>query len=189
MYSPSEDTFQLLEAIKVKPDDLVLEIGTGCGIVALECARLGAKVICTDINPYAVKLTSENYSKNMSLLKGTVEIRLGDLFSIIKPEEKFDIVIFNPPYLPTNAEERIGGSGWFDIATDGGIDGLKVTKRFIGQVGNYLKSNGCAYFVFSSLSDKKKLEKYISNAGFKSEIVLSRWYNDERIEIIRIENS
>jgi release factor glutamine methyltransferase len=186
IYEPAEDTFQLLEVLEVNECDRVLEIGTGCGIIALECARRGAKVVCTDINPHAVELTQSNYSKNLSLLKGNVQVRCGNLFSVVKPGERFDVVIFNPPYLPTRAKDRIGGSGWFDVATDGGATGLVVTKRFIEGLHKHLNKNGRAYFVFSSLSDRKKLDKYLSNARLKSEIVLSRRFNDEKIDIYRV---
>jgi len=186
IYEPAEDTFQILEVLDVNECDRVLEIGTGCGIIALECARRGAKAVCTDINPHAVELTQINYSKNLSLLKGNIEVRCGNLFSVVKPGELFDVVIFNPPYLPTCAKDRIGGSGWFDVATDGGATGLVVTKRFIEGLRKHLTKNGRAYFVFSSLSDRKKLDKYLSNAKLKSEIILSRRFNDEKIDIYRI---
>lgn len=186
IYEPAEDTFQLLEVLEVAECDRVLEIGTGCGIIALECARQGAKVVCTDINPYAVELTQSNLSRNLSLLKGNVEVRCGDLFSVIKPSERFDVVIFNPPYLPTRAKERIGGSGWFDVATGGGVTGLTVTKRFLEDLPKYLNKNGRAYFIFSSLSDRKKLDIYLSKAKLKSEILLSRRFNDEQIDIYRV---
>ena len=183
VYEPAEDTFQLLEAIKVKKRDSVLELGTGCGIIALEFSRCGANVVCTDINPYAVEITKLNYLKNKSLLNGKIDVRQGDLFSAVKSDEKFDVIVFNPPYLPTNSKERIGGSGWFDLATDGGIDGLFLTRKFIKQVTKYLNRNGRAYFVFSSLSDRKKLDKYLFKSKLKTEVVLSRWFNDEQIDI------
>ena len=69
VYEPAEDTFQLIEAIEVNKGDTVFEIGTGCGIVSLDCARIGAEVICSDINPNAVKLVKYNYQKNKPLLK------------------------------------------------------------------------------------------------------------------------
>jgi len=149
----------------------------------LECARQGAKVVCTDVNPYAIGLVKRNYLRNQPILRGTVEVRRGDLFSVISSDERFDIVIFNPPYLPTYPEERIGGTGWFDVATDGGVDGLSSTKRFIEEVGKYLSKRGRAYFVFSSLSDRKKLDAYLSNVGLKSKVLLSRLFNDEQIDI------
>jgi methylase of polypeptide subunit release factors len=87
------------------------------------------------------------------MLKGTVEVRCGDLFSVLKSDERFDIVIFN------------------------------LTKRFIEEVGKYLSKQGRAYFVFSSLSDRKKLDAYLSNVELKSKVVLSRLFNDEQIDI------
>jgi len=183
VYEPAEDTFQLLEAIQVNKEDTVLEIGAGCGLISLDCARSGAQVVCTDINPYAVKLARRNCVRNRSLLIGSMEVRLGDLFSAVKTNEKFDIVIFNPPYLPTRPEEKIGGAGWFDVATDGGVDGLTVTKRFIDGIHKHLHKHGHAFFVFSSLADRTKLDTYLSDAGLHSKIVLSRWFDDEQIDI------
>ena len=84
VYEPAEDTFLLLEAIKVKEGQNVFEIGTGCGIIALECCRLGANVVCSDGNPFAVELTYDNYNSDLSYLKGDFEIRKGDLFSVLK---------------------------------------------------------------------------------------------------------
>ena len=183
VYEPAEDTFQLLEAIKVKKCDSVLEIGTGCGIVALECSRRGANVVCTDINPHAIEITKHNYLKNKLLLNGKIDVRQGDLFSVIKPNEKFDVIVFNPPYLPTDSAERVDGTGWFDVATDGGLDGLFFTKKFILNLSKYLRPGGKGYFVFSSLSDREKLDKYLFKSKLKSEVVLSRWFNDEQINI------
>jgi release factor glutamine methyltransferase len=185
VYEPAEDTFQLLEAIKLQKDHRVLELGTGCGLIALSCAREGANVICADINPYAVDLARKNYQLNNQLIKGNMEVRCGDLFSIISSDEYFDVIIFNPPYLPTKKEDRIGDTGWFDTATDGGIDGLAVTKRFLKGVSKHLAKNGFAYIVFSSLSNRAKLEKHASDAGLISKVISSRTYGDEQIDVYR----
>lgn len=181
VYEPAEDTFLLLESIKVKPKDNVLEIGTGCGIIALECASNGANVVCTDINPYAIKLTKHNFNKNKAFIKGKFEIRKGDLFSAIKKNEKFDVIIFNPPYLPTKKNEFVWGLGWFDIATNGGVEGLSLIKRFIKDLRKYLSFDGKAHFVFSTLGDKKKLNFYISKANFNAKVVSSYSFNDETL--------
>jgi len=186
VYEPAEDTFQLLEAINLEKDDRVLELGTGCGLIALSYASQGAKVVCTDINPHAIALTRKNYQLNHQLIKGNVEVRSGDLFSVVRSDEYFDIIIFNPPYLPTKKEDRIGGAGWFDVATDGGADGLVATKRFLKGLSKHLAKNGSAYIVFSSLSNRIKLENYISDAGLVSKVISSRVYGDEQIDVYRL---
>jgi release factor glutamine methyltransferase len=163
-----------------------LEIGTGCGIIALECARIGAKVICSDINSLATALVKRNYQRNKSLIKGHIEVRLGDLFKVVKNNEKFDVIIFNPPYLPTKRSDYTGGSGWFDVATDGGVDGLSLTKKFIEELKAFLKRQGKAYFIFSSLSDRKKLENILLKSNYRYKIVKSQKFLDETIEVYQI---
>jgi release factor glutamine methyltransferase len=178
----------MIESIDIDENDEVFEIGTGCGLIALECARLGANVVCSDINPYSIEILKENYENNKKLLKGAIDIRFGDLFNVIKDNEKFDVIIFNPPYLPVeNKDNKINGD-WIDIATNGGIDGLELIKRFITNVKNFLKENGGAYFIFSSLSNREKLSNYLKNYNFKSKIVSSKKYDDEIIDVYFISN-
>lgn len=184
VYDPAEDSFLLLESIKVDSKDAILEIGTGCGLIALGCARRGAKVLCTDINPFAVQLTRHNIERNRHLLKGVVEIRQGDLFSVLKKKELFNIIIFNPPYLPTKKKEKFGG--WFDVATDGGRNGLNVTKRFLRELHQHLQRNGCAYFIFSSLSRRLTLECYLKNEGLSACIVARHLCVDEELDVYRV---
>jgi release factor glutamine methyltransferase len=181
VYEPAEDTFLLLESINIKPNDEVLEIGTGSGIIALSCAMKGANVICSDINPYAIKITKQNYNENKHLLKGSFEIRQGNLFSVIKSNEKFDVIIYNPPYLPTKKDEKIRGNKWFDIAVNGGKTGLKNTNNFLKQLPNYLRKNAKAYFIFSSLSDESLMIDYLKK--FDSKIVKSIGFTDETLHV------
>jgi len=181
VYDPAEDTFLLLDAIKVNKDKSVLEIGTGCGLIALSCAMLGANVICIDINPIAIELVKKNYLMNQNILKGNFEVRIGDIFSPILSSESFDIIIFNPPYLPTKKEELVGG--WFDTATNGGKDGLLFTKRFIKELPTYLNKHGSAYFVYSTLSNRDKLVSIFDKAKLFYKVIKSKCFDDETIEI------
>jgi release factor glutamine methyltransferase len=184
VYDPAEDSFLLLDSIPLAPQYLVLELGTGCGLIALECAHKGAKVLCTDVNPFAVQLTRHNIDRNRHLLKGAVEIRQGDLFTVLKKTELFNVIIFNPPYLPTRKIEKIGG--WFDIATDGGRDGLKLTKRFLNGLHNYLLRKGVAYFIFSTLSKRSTLEQYLKNERLAASIVARQMSDDEELDVYRV---
>jgi release factor glutamine methyltransferase len=184
VYDPAEDSFLLLESLQLDPQDSVLEIGTGCGLIALSCARKGCHVFCTDINPFAVQVTRRNISRNQQLLRGPIDIRQGDLFSAFKNHKRFNVIIFNPPYLPTRKQERTGG--WFDIATDGGRDGLKVTKRFLEELSSHLHPNGSAYFVFSSLSNRHTLDHYLKKQKLTASIISRHLTEGEELDVYRV---
>ena len=188
MYDPAEDSFQIIESININDEDEVFEIGTGCGLIALFCASKGSNVICSDINPYSIKLVKQNYENNKSKLKGSIEVRYGDLFSVLKDNEKFNVIIFNPPYLPIMEKDFLNSQDWIDVATNGGIDGLRLIKRYVFDVDKYLKKKGHAYFIFSSLSNRDKLNFYINKSGLNSCIVSSHKYDDETIDVYSLSN-
>lgn len=181
VYDPAEDTFLLLGSTTIDTNERILELGTGCGLIALDCARRGAQVLCTDINPFAVELTRKNIERNRPFLKGTIDVRQGDLFSVVTTEEHFDMILFNPPYLPTTTKDKT--DRWFDIATDGGRDGLKVTKRFLHDLPKHLTSSGRAYFIVSSLSPRGTLERFLKKERFTARIVASQRFESETLDV------
>jgi release factor glutamine methyltransferase len=181
VYEPAEDTFLLLDALSFTAGISVLELGGGCGLIALAGAQAGANVVCTDKNLYAIKLIKRNYERNKHLLKGSFDLRQGDLFSVLKKTENFDRIVFNPPYLPTKKHEHV--DHWFDMATDGGPNGLTVTKRFITGVKTHLKKQGKVYFVFSSLSPRAELENHLRKKDFSFHIIKSQQFENETLDI------
>ena len=64
VYPPSEDSILLTESLDIRIGEKVLEIGTGSGIVSIQCALNGADVVCGDINPRAVALARRNAAAN-----------------------------------------------------------------------------------------------------------------------------
>jgi release factor glutamine methyltransferase len=144
-YEPGEDSLLMLEALS----DLnlhalhVLDMGTGSGILAAYCARRGADVVASDIDVDAIK-DLELTGNKMGI---SIKLVACDLFS--KIHERFDIVVFNPPYLPSS---RIN-----DRTTDGGKKGIEVITRFLGELTQHLVENGRGILVISSLNDPENL--------------------------------
>jgi len=183
VYEPAEDTFLMLETIKIKPNQDVLEIGAGTGIISLYCAKKGTHVVCTDINPYAIQLIQRNIQENKEKLPGTIEVRKGDLFNIINKDERFDVIIFNPPYLSTTIENKKNISPWYTRSFDGGQTGLRETKRFLKQLNQYLKKKTIAYFISSSFSNSKELQYILAESSFNQIIINQLRCDDEILSV------
>ena len=151
VYEPAEDTFLLAERLAVTDDDVVLEVGTGCGILAIVAAEKAEQVVAVDVNPYALECACKNAQTNG--VKNKIEFRQGDLFQPIKQNEKFDVILFNSPYLPSESDEE---KSWIGKAWAGGPDGRTVIDRFLVDVPNLLAERGKVQLVQSSLSDVDK---------------------------------
>lgn len=162
VYQPAEDSFLLADNIKVNRICDVLEIGTGTGLVALVAAKQANKVIATDINPHALDCAIKNMVTNKTY---NMELRKGDLFEPLK-DEKFDLILFNTPYLPSSEDEA--NDDELDTAWNGGIDGRKTIDRFITGVKDYLKPGGKVQMVQSSLADNQATLDTLEEIGFKA---------------------
>ena len=173
VYTPEADTYLLLDAarVEVKAGDRVLEIGTGSGLIAAELAQVTG-VVATDINPHAVLCARQ---------KG-VDVVQSDLFCGIR--STFDLIVFNPPYLPTQPEERI--NDWLEHALDGGLNGRVVIGRFAGQAGRVLAPKGRILLLISSLTGLPEVRDLFFKEGFVSEILLRKAVEDETLYVLRI---
>jgi methylase of polypeptide subunit release factors len=98
----TESLRKLIRETNLVKDKHVLEIGTGTGLIALCCLKRGAaKVVATDINPHAV--ANAQYNARRFPVTSVLETRLvgeedPSAFAVIGPEERFDLIISNPPW-------------------------------------------------------------------------------------------
>ncbi len=179
VYEPAEDTFLIVENLKVEEKEVVLDLGTGCGILAVLAAKQAKKVVATDINPYAIKCAKKN--AKMNCVEDKIEFRRGDLFQPIRPNETFSLILFNSPYLPSQPyEERT----WVGKSWAGGLNGRKVIDRFISNAPEFLKSDGKISLVQSSLSDIEKTVDIFGKSGLKARVVAKVEFPFERIALI-----
>jgi len=169
VYEPAEDSFLFAENLILKQGDHVLDMGTGCGILGVIAATKTAKVVGVDINPHAVHCAKQNARLNHVSEK--MFFMQGDLFAPLKIEEKFDLVLFNAPYLPTENEN---GGSWHVRAWDGGETGRQIIDRFIFEFPKHLRRNGRVLLMQSTLSDVDKTVKALVRQGLLAEIIARR---------------
>ena len=173
IYQPETDTYLLLSSVlnEIKNDDTVLEVGTGSGIIAEACSK-HARCIATDINPHACRMTNRT----------GVEVVRTDLYAGLKGP--FDLIVFNPPYLPTTDNERI--DDWLEYALDGGVDGREVIRRFASGLHRILHPYGRVLLLVSSLTGIQETRELFAEQGFLSLIVGEETTEGEHLVVFRI---
>jgi len=173
VYPPAEDSSLLLRAAlrEIGETDRVLEVGTGSGYVAAGLSGRAAAVVVTDINPHAAACARA---------RGLAAVRT-DLFAGLSGP--FDLILFNPPYLPTAPEERI--DDWLEYALDGGPTGRVVIERFIADAGRVLAPFGRVLLLVSSLTGLDEVRDLFARAGFVSFVVDIEQLEGETLFVIR----
>ena len=178
VYIPAEDSYLLADNLQIKNGQSVLEIGTGSGIVAMYASKLTDNITVTDINFDACELARKNFEENSI---ENIEILFGNLFEPVK-NRKFDVILFNTPYLPTEDGEVLEDT--INYAFDGGLNGRKVIDVFLNEVPNHLNEGGIVQLIQSSLSDNEKTLDVLDELGFICEIAASEHYFFEDITLI-----
>ncbi len=135
VYDPSDDTFLLAENLIVSENDIVLDMGTGCGVLAIIAGSKAKKVVGVDVSERAVMNARINV--NLNKMEGLVEIRLGDLWSALKYNERFSLILFNPPYLPIPEAEM--DMGILKKAWNGGESGREIIDAFFAKFDDFLE--------------------------------------------------
>lgn len=166
IYSPAEDSWLLEKEVQnyikklnkeEKLKTRVLDMGSGSGIQAKAVINAGInknQVFCADINPEAIK----------ELKKQGLQAIKSDLFSNISKENKFNLIIFNAPYLPEEKQEPKDSK----LTTTAGQEGYEIIIDFIKQAKPYLSPKGNILLLFSSLSQPKIILNQAGKIGYKA---------------------
>jgi len=178
VYVPAEDSYLLADNLLIKEGQSVLEIGTGSGIVAMYASKLTDEITVTDINFDACRLAEKNFRENGI---ENIEILFGNMFEPVK-NRKFDVILFNTPYLPTEEGEVLEDT--INYAFDGGLNGRKVIDVFLNEVRNHLNKGGIVQLIQSSLSGNEETLDMLDKSGFIAEIAASEHFFFEDITLI-----
>lgn len=160
IYEPAEDSFlmskilekNLPKLLKKSPNLKFLEIGSGSGINLETAKNSGIK----KENIFSCDIDKRSISHCKKLEFNCIN---SDLFENI-PKIKFDLIIFNPPYLPEDSREPKPSKK----ATTGGKRGNEIILRFLNQTKDYLTKNGKIFLITSSLAENVDFKKL----GYKS---------------------
>ena len=141
IYSPAEDSYLLQRHVERLVEGTVLDMGTGSGIQAVAAAKKPevSCVVAVDIDPAAVEVARRRaedarVSQKMCFI-------VSDLFANV--QGRFDWMIFNPPYLPSEADIE-------DETWDGGETGRETTVRFLEGAKEHLAPGGSILLIYSS---------------------------------------
>ena len=172
IYHPAEDSYLLEEQVrKYAKGKSVLDIGSGSGIQALRAKNSGAKSItASDIDEESIE----------NLKKLGIKVVRSNLFKNIK--RSFDLIIFNPPYLPLDSREDRDSRK----ATTGGKLGDELILKFIKEAKNHLNPGGIILLLVSSLTPQDKINKVIKSLKFKAEIISKKKLFMESLFVLKI---
>ena len=179
IYEPAEDSFLLSDSVKeylessANKQIRILDMGTGSGIQAKICKNLGFKnILAVDINQQAVK----------ELKKQKIKAIYSNLFSKINKKDKFDLIIFNPPYLPEDKAEPKDSR----VETTAGKQGYELIIQFLKQAKSNLKKNGRILLLFSSLSKPDVIKKQTKALGYSLKQVNKKKLFFEELYVYKI---
>lgn len=147
-----------LRLLHRKDDPLrFLDIGTGCACIACALAREfpHAQIVATDISKEALQVAHQNI-ESLGFAE-RISLRKGDLYETVKDDEKFDLIISNPPYIPSTLMTALPAEVKHEppIALDGGDDGLKVIRKIAEKAGEYLTEGGFLMLEIHDLHGEK----------------------------------
>ena len=166
VFEPRSDAGMLLDAAREHIRGDVLDVCTGSGVIALSAARRARSVTAIDASRLAV--AAVRLGARMNRL--AVEVLQGDLFDPVAGRA-FDVILANPPYVPTPD----GTSPPRSQAWDGGHDGRAIIDRLCREAPAHLRPGGDLFLVQSSLAGTEQTLGGLQRAGLTPSVAaLSR---------------
>ncbi len=165
IYEPDEDSWLLEKYVKVYAKGRVLDMGTGSGIQAEAALTKTKDILAVDISKECVQFVAK---------KG-IRTVCSDLFKKVKG--KFDLIIFNPPYLPEDPKEDKESKR----ITTGGKEGFEILSRFLNDARKHLNKGGKILIVCSSLTGN--VEKSFKSCKYHAHLLEEKSLFFEKLKV------
>lgn len=194
VYEPCDDSFALVDALLADRNNLLqhkpslcIEVGCGSGYVITSLALMlrqdapGVYYIATDINPHALKVTSETleaHGVHAELIKTDIASGLEKRLA-----GSVDVIVVNPPYVPT-PEDEVGREG-IASAWAGGENGRCVIDKILPIADNLLSDKGWLYMVTLVANNPSEICLKMREKGYAARIVVQRSTEEESLHVIK----
>ena len=180
VYTPEEDSYLLLECINKKiaelnKDIILLEMGVGSGMISISLSDKVKKIYAVDVDAESIdfvkkeliKINKQRLNENNCPIKNITLIK-SDLFTNVSKELRFDLIAFNPPYLPDDKKiEKVK-------ALHGGKQGNEIIIKFLEQAKEFLALEGEIILLFSSLSKRNIILKKAKELNYNYKLVAKK---------------
>jgi len=167
VFVPRSDAGVLLDAALPRLRGDVLDLCAGSGVLALAAAPYAASVLAVDLSRRAAATIRVNALLN----RRRVEVRRGDLFAAVG-SRRFDLILTNPPYVPSPPGVRSGGSA---RAWEGGPRGRTLLDRICAGAANHLRPGGEILIVHSALADITRTLELLRGDGLAADVLAEQW--------------
>jgi release factor glutamine methyltransferase len=172
------------------PPSTALDFGTGSGCLAIALAAKcpGADIYALDVSPEALEVAKQNAARqDSSTGAGKIHFVRGDGFGALPKEIRFDLIISNPPYIPTAEIESLEPEVRdYDPrgALDGGADGLDYYRRLAREAGPFLKTGGRIMLEFGD-GQADAIKNIFENQNWIVEAIRDDYTQRQRILIAK----
>ncbi len=168
----------------------ILEIGTGSGAIILSLAKEKPKntYFANDISKYAISCAKRNKERNK--IKNELFFFISDVFSNLNKDEKFDIIVSNPPYIKKDEIKNLQDEiKYYEplTALDGGKDGTSIIEKIIMDAPNHLKPNGVLLLEIG-FDQKEMVLEIGKKTKFSYLDCIKDYSKNDRVAIMKLNN-